>query len=112
MFCCGSAWTQKQYFVSDSGDFVAIYRGVQARVPLITLQSVAETSPVRVADLPLYRQEQVKNGMDASSLSDARKTVARLQLAVECEAAMPTPDQTPASPSPSATPTDPCAEAQ
>lgn len=105
-------WTQKQYFVSDSGDFVAIYRGVQARVPLITLQSVAETSQVRVADLPLYRQEQVKNGMDASSLSDARKTVARLQLAVECEAAMPTPDQTPASPSPSATPTDPCAEAQ
>ncbi len=113
------AWTQKQYYVGVAGDYVAIYRGVQASLPLIKLHTVAETSNILVTDLPDFRQKAVRAGMDASGLDDARATVERLDKAAQCETAssIPTPTASPTprkgtkspSPTPSATP-DPCLE--
>lgn len=112
------AWTQKQYYVGASGDYVAIFRGVQADVPLVSLNSEVEQTGIPLESLSPFRQGQVRNGMDATSLADARDTVERLRVAAACENSTPTPKPTPkptkkgaksASPTPSATPSpDPC----
>ncbi len=84
-------WSQDQYYVADDGPYVAIFRGVDADVPGIGLSSVEEVSEVTLAALPEFRAEQVRSGMDADSLGDARAIVERLTgLARVC----PTPDET------------------
>jgi protein phosphatase len=92
----GYRWTQNQYFVAQDGKFVAIYRGVQADLP--GMNSVEERTGVTVASLPDFPAEQVRSGIAADSLADARQIVARLTDAARV---CPTPTPTP---SPSATP--------
>jgi protein phosphatase len=95
----GYAWTQKQYFVGKDGNEVAVFRGVNAHFGPVSLYSVIENSDLRVSDLTQSAASQVVNGITASSRSDARAIVARLngQLKPLCSS------QT-TSPSPSATP--------
>lgn len=91
-------WSQKQYFVAAQDGKVAIFKGVQADIPGITLQHVEQVTDVELETLPKFRRQQVEAGIEASSKADAEKTVAELdQLAIQ-----PTP--TP-SPSPSSKPT-------
>ena len=73
-----------------------IYRGVEADVPGINLHHVEETSDLLMDSLPDYAQRQVRDGIGASSLDDARTVVSNLQRLVPC------PE--PATPSPSASP--------
>src|SRR4051812_6766589 len=92
-------WSQKQYFVAADHGKVSIYRGVQADIPGLTLSRVAEQTPVTIAALPDYPAEQVRSGISADSLADARGIVNRLTgLARAC--ANPPPSAAP----PSATP--------
>jgi protein phosphatase len=94
-------WSQRQFFVAAHGDRVAIYRGVQAQVPGVTLQRLAEDTPVTLQSLPAYNAEQVRDGIAADSEADARDIVGRLRdVARFC----PTPSPSPtASPSAAAT---------
>jgi serine/threonine protein phosphatase PrpC len=82
-------WTQNQYYVADDGGFVAIYQGVQLDLPGIDLSSVHETDTLKLADLPEFNQEQVRDGIVASSYSDAQRIVQNLrdQLQEKCDAA-------------------------
>ena len=90
-------WTQKQYYVAVSDSKVAIFRGIQADLPGLTLSRLHSTSRVTLESLPEYRAEQVRDGISADDLEDARRIVANInELARVC----PTP-----SPSPSAEPT-------
>lgn len=101
--------SQQQYYVAPAGGQVAIYRGVQADVPVIRLHHVRETSDIAMSSLPSSYQRQVREGIPASSLSDARHTVANLRPFAICgKAATPAPAPT-ASPSakPSASRTTP-----
>jgi serine/threonine protein phosphatase PrpC len=98
------AWTQKQYYVAPSSDHVAIYRGVEAELPILKLHRVFETSDVQVDDLPDFFKGQVSDGMSATNLDDARAIVQRLQRASDCTTAGSTPTVTP-TPSPTAKPT-------
>src|SRR3954447_1851120 len=92
-------WSQKQYFVAADHGKVSIYRGVQADIPGLTMSRVAEQTPVTIAALPDYPAEQVRSGISADSLADARGIVTRLTgLARVC--ANPAPSAAP----PSATP--------
>lgn len=92
-------WTQDQYYVSDSDGRVAIYRGVQADLPLVTLQEVDEVTDIELDTLPDFRAEQVRGGLEADSRENAEQIVQNLRdLAVE-----PTPSPSP-SPSPSGSP--------
>ena len=77
------AWSQQQYYVAVAGSEVAIYRGVQAELPLVDLSRVEETGALRVADLSEVRQEQVREGIVADDLADAR----RIMTDLEAEAA-------------------------
>jgi protein phosphatase len=96
------SWTQKQYYVASAGKHVAIFRGIDADLPGMKLSGLHETSEITLASLPEYRAAQVRDGISAESLADARKTVERIsELARPC----PTPEPTPsASPSPTESP--------
>jgi protein phosphatase len=85
-------WTQNQYYVSDDGGFVAIYQGVQLDLPGVDLSSVHETDTLKLADLPEFNQEQVRDGIVASSYSDAQRIVQNLRDQVKPEC--PPPDTT------------------
>lgn len=76
-------WSQSQYFVGTtdeaSGEVVAIYRGPSEPLFGIDLSRLVETSSITVASLPEFEQEQVTSSIAASSLTDAREVVDRLQ---------------------------------
>jgi PPM family protein phosphatase len=94
----GYRWTQRQYYVAASHDRVTIYRGIQAGLPGLTLHHPAQHTDVTLQSLPAYPAEQVRDGISAKSLTDAREIVSRLtRLAVVCPSptASPTPSPTP-----------------
>ena len=99
------AWTQRQYYVAADGDRVAIYQGVDADLPGLSLTTLHETSEITLASLPEYRAAQVRDGIGADDLDDARGIVDKIgDLARPC----PTPEPTPspeASPDPTQSPT-------
>jgi serine/threonine protein phosphatase PrpC len=111
----GWSWSQDQYFVADDGDAVAIYRGVQLDLPLVDLNHVEEPTDLALEDLTSYNRGLVQDGIQADSLTGARKIVANLARDKEksdCPKVSPSASTTPskgASPkatrSPSARPT-------
>jgi protein phosphatase len=72
------SWSQKQYYVGEQDGVVTIFRGVQADVPGIDLSHAYETSDVKVSDLDPYSARQVQQGIGASDVYDAERTVQRL----------------------------------
>jgi len=96
------SWTQDQYYVADDGEKVAIFQGIQADLPGMTLSERYETSDITLASLPDYRAAQVRDGISADDLDDARGILSRIgDLARPC----PTPEPSPtASPSPTTSP--------
>ena len=87
-------WSQQQYYVAEDDGHVAIYRGVDASLPGITLQQVDERTDIEIADLPDYQQGRVEDGISAASRADADQIVENLQSSL--------PEPTPST-SPSAT---------
>lgn len=78
-------WTQDQYFVAESEGHVAIYRGVQANLPLIELESVYEVTEVQLSTLPTFAQNQVRDGIESRDLADAYGDVQSLRdIARKC----------------------------
>ncbi|MBD8868011.1 PP2C family protein-serine/threonine phosphatase [Nocardioides donggukensis] len=71
-------WTQRQYYVAEHEGQVTIFRGVDASLPGVTLTRPYEQSSVELDALSEYDAGQVRSGIEASSLSDARRTVANL----------------------------------
>src|SRR6185312_9617307 len=89
-------WTQAQYYVAADGPNVAIYKGVQAEVPGVTLNHLYEETRVTLASLPDYRAGQVRGGISAENLGEAHHIVQRLTgLARVCPTPTPTPTPTP-----------------
>jgi PPM family protein phosphatase len=72
------AWSQRQYYVADHEGRVTIFRGVDADLPGITLTRPYEQSAVELDALSDYDAGQVRGGIDAESLTDARRTVSNL----------------------------------
>ena len=99
----GYSWSQQQYYVSNDGDQVVIFRGVEADLPGITMHRVEEASPMVLEDLPSYNARQVRDGINASSLEDARNVLVKLRDNVVCPEPAPTATPSPSPASPSAT---------
>ncbi|GAA1573791.1 MULTISPECIES: PP2C family protein-serine/threonine phosphatase [Kribbella] len=91
------SWTQKQYYVGSDGDYVAIFKGVEADLPGISLSKVYERQSLQVDKLPTYSREKVEGNIQADNLAGARSIVAQLeQTAAACAAKVkPTPKPTP-----------------
>ena len=68
------------YFVgvNDEGT-VVIYEGLADEVAGFTFQEEAETSSIALADLPTFLRADVREGIEADSLDDARRTVKNLE---------------------------------
>ena len=98
------AWTRTQFYVSDAGEQVAIYQGLPARV-VVPLSRVYEVQPLALASLPPFYANQVRAGIEVSSLAAARGAVAELtQTAERCAGEAGSPSPTP-SPTPKPSPT-------
>jgi protein phosphatase len=94
------AWTRTQYYVGNAGEQVAIYQGLPERV-VIPLSRVYEVQPLTLAALPDFYAEQVRAGIEVSSLASARQAVTELtEASKRCAAGEPTATPTP-KPSPS-----------
>lgn len=91
--------SQSQYFVGVSNDHVAIYRGVDADLPLIPLNSVVHETDIPLSALTRVNRDLVLEGIEARDRAEADATVVRLRAT----RAKPKPDPTP-SPSPTGTP--------
>ena len=72
------SWSQDQYYVSDHDGRVTIFRGVDANLPGLTLQRPYEQSSIELDTLSDYDARQVREGIEANSLDDARRTVENL----------------------------------
>lgn len=94
----GYRWTQDQYFVAEADGTVAIYRGINADLPGITLRTVEQRSDVDLDDLATFQRKQVRDGIEVANLAEAEKIVDDLRDSVRPERE-PTP-----TPAPSPTP--------
>ena len=72
------SWSQDQYYVSEHDGRVTIFRGVDANLPGLTLKRPYEESSVELDTLSDYDARQVREGIEADSLGDARRTVENL----------------------------------
>jgi protein phosphatase len=72
------SWSQKQYYVGVQDGVVTIFRGVQADIPGVDLSHAYETTDVQVSDLDSYSARSVQQGIGASDVHDAERTVQRL----------------------------------
>ena len=90
------SWSQDQYYVSDHNGRVTIFRGVDANLPGVTLQRPYEQSSIELDTLSDYDARQVREGIDANSLDDARRTVENLAANTDSAAAAPAPARRPA----------------
>ena len=69
------SWSQHQYFVGVADGQVAIYRGINASLPGITLHSVYETTDLGIDELAAWDADRVRNGIAADNLADAQRSV-------------------------------------
>ncbi|MFU8853889.1 PP2C family protein-serine/threonine phosphatase [Micromonospora sp. SL1-18] len=107
----GWSYTQRQYYVGATEDGqLAVFRGVPGQIAGLDLSSLHSTSPVKLDDLTLAAQEQVKQGIQARNEPDAERRLAELinddptnpNLKPICP---PSPTAMAASPTPVPTPT-------
>ena len=69
------AWSQDQFYVGEQDGTVVIYRGLDASLPGLDLSQPYETTNVELDRLSDFEARNVREGIDASSLADAHKTV-------------------------------------
>lgn len=79
-------WISQQWYVAPQDGQVAIYRGVEGSLGPIPLQQLHSVTDQAVAELPSYDQEQLRSGIETTSLSTAEKVVEELrQEAIKCK---------------------------
>jgi protein phosphatase len=72
------SWSQRQYFVGEQDGTVVIFRGLDASLPGIDLSEPYETTNVTLDRLSEFDADSVREGLDATSLEDARHKVENL----------------------------------
>jgi serine/threonine protein phosphatase PrpC len=81
------SWSQRQYFVGEQDGTVVIYRGLDASLPGVDLSKPYETTNVTLDRLSDFDAESVREGLDATSLDDARNKVENLAEKMSAEGA-------------------------
>jgi serine/threonine protein phosphatase PrpC len=69
------SWSQRQYYLGEQDGVVVIYRGISADVPGLDLSQPYESSDVRLELLPEGMAEDIREGIPADDLDDARAKV-------------------------------------
>ncbi|MET0766670.1 MAG: protein phosphatase 2C domain-containing protein [Aeromicrobium sp.] len=73
-------WSQDQYYVSAEDGKVAVFRGVQADIPGISLNHVEELTDIELTSLTEFQRREIEDGIEASSKADALETIAELDV--------------------------------
>jgi len=81
-----AAWryTQSQYYVGTDGNQVIIYRGVNQKVLGMSLSGVYQKTGIPLSKVPASDKGAVQSTTPATSLADARKTVANIRQTITC----------------------------
>jgi serine/threonine protein phosphatase PrpC len=69
------SWSQDQYFVGEDDGAVVIFRGVNAELPGVSLNTLFETSDVQVDRLSDIEADRVREGIAYDSIEDAEAKV-------------------------------------
>ena len=69
------SWSQDQFYVGEQDGTVVIYRGIDSSLPGIDLSRPYETTNVDLDRLSDFEAKKIREGIDATSLADARDTV-------------------------------------
>nr|MCA0294801.1 protein phosphatase 2C domain-containing protein [Actinomycetota bacterium] len=77
------SYTQGQYYLGANAETLAIFQGIPEPVFNLPLSHVVQEDSTRVADLPVYYQEQVRDTIRTDSLESAKETLAMLRLKAE-----------------------------
>ena len=72
------SWSQDQFYVGEQDGAVVIYRGIDASLPGVDLSQPFETTNVDLERLSNFEAQNVREGIDADNLEDARSTVESL----------------------------------
>ena len=75
VLAAGWSWSQQQFYVGDQDGRVAIFRGIDADLPGISLSHAYEVTDVDLDRLSDIDAETVREGIEADDLDDARSTV-------------------------------------
>ncbi len=75
VLAAGWSWSQQQFYVAEQDGQVAIFRGLNADVPGLPLSHAYEVTDVDLTLLSDIDAEQVREGIEATDLTDARLTV-------------------------------------
>lgn len=95
-------WSQDQFYVSAADGKVAVYRGVQADIPGVSLSHVEELTDIELTSLSAFQRREIEDGIAASSKADALQTIDELDILTPT----PTPT-TPVTPTPDPAATTP-----
>jgi protein phosphatase len=71
--------THTYYVGADSSGSVAIFQGVPGEIAGVSLSTPLEIGTIRLSDLPAYLRDDVRSGIKADSLKDARAKVNNLE---------------------------------
>ncbi len=75
LLAAGWSWSQQQFYVGEHDGKVAIFRGVNADLPGLSLSHAYEVTDVDLDRLSDLEAETVREGIEADDLDDARSTV-------------------------------------
>jgi PPM family protein phosphatase len=93
----------RSYYLGVDGDEVVIFTGTNQEVAGVPLYRVAERTGVSLDDLPVRRQQLVRDGVPEPTLQDARASLTRYQDEAEAEQT-PTPAPSPSPSTPTGQP--------
>ncbi len=75
VLAAGWSWSQHQFYVADQDGKVAIFRGIDAQLPGISLSHAYEVTDIELDRLSDVDAETVREGIQADDLEAARTTV-------------------------------------
>ena len=85
LFVAAMLFVRNSWYVGANGDTVAIYHGVNATILNHDLYALAETTSVRLEDLPDTVQQSLREGLVVGSESEAHATVESYREQIETD---------------------------
>jgi len=84
LFWATNNWINKQFYVSNLGDNLAIFQGVNYSVGPISFSRPIQSFDLEAVVLTREDQKELRKGIDATSLTEARFIVRRLDQRALC----------------------------
>ena len=84
LFLATSNWISKQFYVSNLGDNLAIFQGINSSLGPVSFSSAVQSFNLEIVVLTREDQEILLKGIDADSLTEARFIVRRLDQRALC----------------------------